>query len=211
MLQPTLFFGKGAGDLPDDGALLKPFAVTGIIGYAIPTDARHTRREVDDETGERSARSRSMPSPGLRPLARVQPAVPSGERLDLGCPRPTRLIPLVELAFETPVQHAQGAGTTAFVNPGILWAGQAFQIGAEAVIPITGIPGPASADRPVALLPRRPVPDDARPADLLRRCEMRTILSVLLSLLTMHSIPPPAPGPTRSSSRRRRGSAAPST
>lgn len=49
----------------------------------------------------------------------------------------SRLIPLVEFAFETPVQHGQGAGTTAFVNPGILWAGQGVQFGVEAVVPLT--------------------------------------------------------------------------
>lgn len=27
-------------------------------------------------------------------------------------------------------------GTTGFVNPGVIWAGQSFQVGTEAVIPI---------------------------------------------------------------------------
>ena len=51
-ITPTLYFGKGAGDLPEDLALLKPLAVTGLIGYAVPTDSRHVRQNVDPETGE---------------------------------------------------------------------------------------------------------------------------------------------------------------
>src|SRR5438477_6000666 len=33
---PTLFFGKGFGDLPDSLPWLRPIAVTGQVGYAIP-------------------------------------------------------------------------------------------------------------------------------------------------------------------------------
>src|SRR4026208_1283151 len=36
---PGLFFGKGFGDLPTELAFLKPFALTGQIGIAIPTSA----------------------------------------------------------------------------------------------------------------------------------------------------------------------------
>src|SRR5437870_1397 len=34
---PTLFFGKGFGDLPDDMKFLRPFAVTGLVGIGIPS------------------------------------------------------------------------------------------------------------------------------------------------------------------------------
>src|SRR5947207_2032233 len=33
---PKILFGKGFGDLPDSVALLRPLAVTGIVGYDIP-------------------------------------------------------------------------------------------------------------------------------------------------------------------------------
>src|SRR5262249_48632568 len=36
---PGLFFGKGFGDLPDAVSFLKPLAVTGQVGVAIPTSA----------------------------------------------------------------------------------------------------------------------------------------------------------------------------
>src|SRR6266480_6017024 len=35
--EPGLFFGKGFGDLPDTVSFLKPLAVTGQVGVAIPT------------------------------------------------------------------------------------------------------------------------------------------------------------------------------
>ena len=37
MLTPTYYFGKGFGDLPDDAGWLRAFAVTGQIGYQIPS------------------------------------------------------------------------------------------------------------------------------------------------------------------------------
>src|SRR5215468_1051140 len=36
-LTPTFFAGKGFGDLPDSMTYLKPFAVTGSLGLAVPT------------------------------------------------------------------------------------------------------------------------------------------------------------------------------
>ena len=49
---PTLFFGKGMGDLPESVWFLKPIAVTGTIGFAIPSRGYNKSLEVDEETGE---------------------------------------------------------------------------------------------------------------------------------------------------------------
>jgi hypothetical protein len=38
---PTIWFGKGFGDLPDTLSWIRPVAVTGQIGYAIPRKAFH--------------------------------------------------------------------------------------------------------------------------------------------------------------------------
>ena len=46
-ITPAIFFGKGFGDLPDDGKYLRPFAITGLIGYGIPT--RSSTKTVTDE------------------------------------------------------------------------------------------------------------------------------------------------------------------
>src|SRR3974390_2469117 len=49
---PTLLFGKGFGDLPDSIRWLRPFAITGQVGYAIPGNSSTT--VVDPDTGETS-------------------------------------------------------------------------------------------------------------------------------------------------------------
>jgi hypothetical protein len=38
-LTPTLYIGKGFGDLPDSGACLRPNTVTGTVDVAVPTDS----------------------------------------------------------------------------------------------------------------------------------------------------------------------------
>jgi hypothetical protein len=138
VLTPTVFFGKGAGDLPDDVAWLRPFAITGLVGYAVPTDERHTTRSIDEATGEfeREVEKHAQSVVYGFSLEYSLPYLQANVR-DLGWPSfVNRLIPLVEFSFETPVQHAQGEDTTAFVNPGVLWAGQSFQAGVEAVVPL---------------------------------------------------------------------------
>ncbi len=49
-----------------------------------------------------------------------------------------RLIPLVEFSFQTPVSNTSTSGTvtTGTVNPGVIWVGDKFQVGVEALIPI---------------------------------------------------------------------------
>jgi hypothetical protein len=47
-----------------------------------------------------------------------------------------RLIPLVEIELQTPIDRGQGGRTTGTVNPGVIWAGKFFQVGVEAVVPI---------------------------------------------------------------------------
>src|SRR5262245_31103393 len=50
---PTFFFGKGFGDLPESAQFLRPFALTGVVGIAIPSRASTTTVTVeDDETIE---------------------------------------------------------------------------------------------------------------------------------------------------------------
>src|SRR5262249_50223559 len=48
---PAIFVGKGFGDLPDSVKYLRPFAVTGSAGYAIPS---RTSTTTFDEDGNAS-------------------------------------------------------------------------------------------------------------------------------------------------------------
>ena len=64
--------------------------------------------------------------------------------IDLGLPEfINHLIPLVEATLQTPVANTltSGTTTTGTINPGVIWAGKYFQVGAEAVIPINSHSG----------------------------------------------------------------------
>ncbi|HEY4973377.1 MAG TPA: hypothetical protein VII41_07195, partial [Steroidobacteraceae bacterium] len=59
--------------------------------------------------------------------------------VDLGLPDFfNRLIPLVEVNLQTPVSNFATSGTltTGTINPGVLYVGQTYQIGIEAMIPV---------------------------------------------------------------------------
>jgi len=59
--------------------------------------------------------------------------------IDLGLPDfVNHLIPLVEANLQTPVSNTltSGTQTTGTISPGVLWVGNTFQFGIEALIPI---------------------------------------------------------------------------
>jgi hypothetical protein len=135
--RPQLFFGKGFGDLPDQLELMKPFAVTGVLGLAIPSRV-HTKTFETDEDGNVDVKKPLNPTVfqwGLSFQYNLQ-YLQSYVR-DVGLPAPiNRMIPIVELVMDTPVDGRNAGHTTGTVNPGIIWFGRYFQLGIEAVIPI---------------------------------------------------------------------------
>lgn len=137
VVTPTVFFGKGMGDLPDSMKYLKPLAVTGIVGGSIPTDDR-TVRHVD---GEREVeRNPNVLEWGLA----VEYSIPYLQSFirDIGLGAPfNRMIPLVEVAMETCLNRGCGGETTGTVNPGVIWVGKYFQLGLEAIVPVNSRTG----------------------------------------------------------------------
>jgi hypothetical protein len=135
---PGIFFGKGFGDLPNEVRFLKPFAITGQLGVAIPTSASTRSVSIDVQTGERDIEVERHPDVlewGFAleySLIYLQSQV---QDLHLHAPL-DRLIPLVEFALETPLNRGEDGQTTGTINPGVVWAGKYFQVGVEAVIPI---------------------------------------------------------------------------
>ena len=132
-LTPTFYFGKGFGDLPDSFGWLRAFAVTGQIGYQIPT------RNFDVDSG-------SFIPQVLVYGASIQYSMPylKSEIRDYGLPDfINHLIPIVEMQLSTPVANNLGnsARTTGTINPGVIWVGTYFQVGAEAVIPVNHASG----------------------------------------------------------------------
>lgn len=139
---PSLFFGKGFGDLPDSLEFAKPLALTGAFGVALPT--RHSTRTIttaEDGTFE----IEREPHPDVAKwgftlqynLQYLQSFV-----RDIGLPAPlNRMIPIVELALETPLNRVTPKPTTGTVNPGIIWFGRYVQLGIEALVPINRASG----------------------------------------------------------------------
>jgi len=118
-ISPTIFAGKGMGDLPASLAYLRPIAITGEAGPALTTGA-----------GQPNAFNYGFT---------VQYSLPYLQQHvhDIGLPQPlANVIPLVEI----PLSRSQGQ-TTGTVNPGFIWINRYGQFGVEAQIPINHASG----------------------------------------------------------------------
>ena len=118
-ISPTIFAGKGLGDLPDSLAYLRPIAITGEAGPALTTGAGQPNAFNYGFTFQYS-------------LPYLQQHVH-----DLGLPQPlANIIPIVEV----PLSRSQGQ-TTGTVNPGFIWINRYGQFGLEAQIPVNRASG----------------------------------------------------------------------
>jgi hypothetical protein len=140
---PGIFFGKGFGDLPEVLRFLKPFAITGLVGIEIPTSASTRTVTVDDRTGEGEVEIERHPELLELGFALEYSVIYLQSQVqDMHLPAPVdRLIPLVEFALETSLNRGARGQTTGTINPGIIWTGKYFQVGAEAVIPMNSRTG----------------------------------------------------------------------
>jgi hypothetical protein len=149
---PTLYVGKGFGDLPNSSGFLRAFGLTGQVGYAIPTWRRTVAvTSIDLDTGDvelDEERHRHFLEYG----GSLQFSMPylKANVVDLGLPDVfNRMVPLVEARFRTPVANNiqmpntwdENNRTTGTANPGIIYVADKFQIGAEAIIPINRASG----------------------------------------------------------------------
>ena len=135
---PGIFFGKGFGDLSNELRFLKPLALTGQLGIAIPTSASTRSVTVDAQTGDRDIEIERHPNVLEWGFALEYSLIYLQSQVqDIHLHTPLdRLIPLVEFAFETPLNRGAQGQTTGTINPGIIWAGKYFQVGVEAIVPI---------------------------------------------------------------------------
>jgi hypothetical protein len=134
---PTFYFGKGFGDLPDQLAPMRPIAVTGEIGLAIPARAANRSVSIDPVTGTSEATASPNPDIVKWGFALEYSFIYLQDHVkNIGLKTPfNRLIPLVEFAMESPVNRG-GGFTTGTINPGVIWSGQYCQFAIEAMIPI---------------------------------------------------------------------------
>jgi hypothetical protein len=119
---PTIYFGKGFGDLPATLKYIRPVAITGTLGENLPDSAN------PDSLQWGLALEYSLPY--------LQAQVK-----DIGLANPFKnMIPVVEFSFNTP-ENRGGGETTGTINPGILYETRYFQIGAEAIVPVNDATG----------------------------------------------------------------------
>ncbi|MGF6301410.1 hypothetical protein OKW43_007692 [Paraburkholderia sp. WC7.3g] len=118
-ISPTIYVGKGMGDLPDSLAYLRPIAITAEAAPALTTGAGQPNAFNYGFTFQYS-------------LPYLQQHVH-----DLGLPQPlSNIIPIVEV----PLSRSQGQ-TTGTVNPGFIWINRYGQFGVEAQIPVNRASG----------------------------------------------------------------------
>lgn len=128
-LTPALQLGKGFGDLPDWAAWLKPVAVTGSLGLNFLLSDKSETGGTDKNLAWGTTIMYSIPY--LQSFVK-----------DIGIPWPlNRLIPIVEFNGETLLNGENSGDTTAFVNPGLIWAGKHIQLAVEAKIPLNDLSG----------------------------------------------------------------------
>src|SRR5579863_6640657 len=132
-LTPTYYFGQGFGGLPDELGFARPLALTGQIGYQIPTTS------FDTSAG-------AFIPQVLVYGASLQYSMPylKSEVKDLQLPDFfNHLIPIVEMQLFTPVANSMGnpSITTGTINPGVIYVGSTYQVGFEAIIPVNGASG----------------------------------------------------------------------
>ncbi len=133
LLTPTYYFGQGLGGLPDTLGFARPLAITGQIGYQIPTTSYIVSQTINVPQVLVYGASLQYSMPYLK-----------SEVKDLQLPEfINHLIPLVETQLFTPVANNLGnpSTTTGTINPGVIYVGSTFQIGLEAIIPINGASG----------------------------------------------------------------------
>jgi hypothetical protein len=118
-ITPTLYWGKGFGDLPTSVNYLRPLAVTGTLGQSFSTSAAGPNTLVWAFAVEYSL-------PYLQTEVR-----------DVGLPAPFRdIIPVTEFTFSTQENRIGRGHTTGTINPGLMYETPYFQLGAEALIPV---------------------------------------------------------------------------
>ena len=125
---------------------LKPFALTGRL-VRDSDERQHAQHDDREGTGNKKSSSSAIRT-SLEWGFALEYSIPylqsQVQDMHWGAPF-DRLIPLVEFALETPLNRGAGGQTTGTINPGVIWAGQHFQFGVEAMFPSTSAPAITSA------------------------------------------------------------------
>jgi hypothetical protein len=152
-LTPTIFIGKGFGDLPDSVAWLRPLTVSGTIAVAVPTASTtlSSSGTTDSYADAGAFTSLATVPTGATTLSEtINPKILQlGLALEYslvtnsytganrtGTRYPEGWVPLVEFTTATPLNGPLVGRTTGTVNPGVIWVSRYLQVGVEAIIPM---------------------------------------------------------------------------
>src|SRR5437879_788882 len=141
-LTPTVYIGKGFGDLPESVAWLRPLTISATAAVAMPTDP------VSLTTTPLSSGATTLTetiNPKILQLGfaleyslvtnRYTGANRTGTRY------PEGWVPLVEFTTSTPLNGPNAGKTSGTVNPGVIWVSRHLQVGVEAIIPMNAQSG----------------------------------------------------------------------
>jgi hypothetical protein len=149
---PAITFGRGFGDLPDQLAWLRPFALAGAVSLEIPLSPTSVNLGFDPATGrfgpvlghnvEILHWGFAIEYSTLYLTDRFKPgSLPKEEPLH-------QFIPLVEFAFDSP----RGDKTAATMNPGFAYVEDVWQISFEVIVPLNSQGGHGLGTRAQLLL-----------------------------------------------------------
>ncbi len=140
--KPTLYFGKGLGDLPI--GLLRPLAITGEVDYAIADKRLKATPVFDPDTGAIGPAFNNGNANEWAAGFSVQYSIPYLQQhvKDIGIGGVfARLIPLVEITWSSPASSPSLEPTTWTLAPGLIYEADSYQIGLEALIPLNKAAG----------------------------------------------------------------------
>ena len=141
-LTPTVYIGKGFGDLPDSVAWLRPLTISATAAVAVPTDSTSlttTTLPTGATTLSETINPKILQLGFALEYSLVNNYYTGANRT--GTRYPEGWVPLVEFTMATPLNGPLAGKTTGTVNPGVIWVNRYLQIGVEAIIPINASSG----------------------------------------------------------------------
>lgn len=139
---PTLYFGKGLGDLPIP--MLRPLAITGELSYVIPDRELKATPAVDPDTGLIGYQYNNGANRAWSGGFSVQYSIPylQSQVKNIGIQGIfANMIPLVEFTWSSAASSPNLQQTAWTMAPGVIWMTNWGEIGLEALIPLNGAAG----------------------------------------------------------------------
>jgi hypothetical protein len=139
---PTVYWGKGLGDLPI--GYLRPLAVTGTLGYQVANVGLKTTTVIDPDSGGSVVNYNNGNNNVFFGGLALQYSIPylTSQVKDFSLPNwVSRLVPVVEFTWESATTRPSNMQTSYQLAPGIAYSGDAFQLAAELLIPMNAAAG----------------------------------------------------------------------